>query len=247
MTLSPADWIEPEWPAPAGVRALMTTRSGGTSIGAYSSLNLGTAVGDDPSCVERNRAALSAWLPSPPRWLRQVHGTRAVDAATVVSPPEADASFTFEPGVVCVVQVADCLPVLLARRDGTGVAAAHAGWRGLAAGVIEHALEALDCPGDQIVAWLGPAIGPDAFQVGDDVRRAFVEPDPAAAGAFRSDTTPGKWRADLFALARLRLAARGVADVHGGGMCTFANPARFYSFRRDGVTGRMSALVWREP
>jgi YfiH family protein len=236
--------IVPDWPVPNTVRALVTTRQGGASVGPYASLNLGTAVGDDPARVAENRSRLRQLLPAEPRWLRQVHGSRVVRAETVAEPVEADASVTVLPDVVCVVQMADCLPVLLASRDGGAVGAAHAGWRGLAAGVVERAVAALGRSPSELVAWLGPAIGPEAFEVGDDVRDVFLRHDPAAAGAFVA-VREGKWLADLYALARMRLAACGVHDVHGGGRCTFREAARFFSHRRDGVTGRMAALVWR--
>jgi YfiH family protein len=237
--------VLPDWPAPATVKALVTTRVGGTSTGPYASLNLGTAVGDDPVRVAENRARLRTLLPDEPRWLRQVHGTRVVAAESVRAPEEADAAVTRRPAVVCVAQMADCLPVLLTSRDGSAVGAAHAGWRGLAAGVVERTVEALGTRPAELLAWLGPAIGPDAFEVGDEVREAFVRHDPGAARAFVS-VRAGKWLADLYALARMRLEAAGVGAVHGGGWCTFGDATHFFSHRRDGVTGRMAALVWRE-
>lgn len=243
MNEMPADWIVPDWPAPARVRALMTTRSGGVSTGPYASLNLGTRVNDDPAVVERNRALLASHLPEEPRWLMQVHGNRVVDAAGLRQPVEADAAISRTAGVVCAVMVADCLPVLLADRAGTVVGAAHAGWRGLAAGVIENTVVAMAVAPADLVAWLGPAIGPAAFEVGADVRDAFVAQDAGGASAF-VDHKPGKWLADLFTLARRRLHAIGVNEVHGGGLCTVSDPGRFYSHRRDRVTGRMAALIW---
>lgn len=239
----PADWIVPDWPAPPRVRALVTTRSGGFSTGPYTSLNLGLRVNDDPATVDRNRAWLSSHLPEEPRWLIQVHGNRVVDASELQRPIEADAAVSRTTGAVCAVMIADCMPVLLTDRAGTVVGAAHAGWRGLAAGVVEHTVQAMAVPPADLVAWLGPAIGPAAFEVGADVRHAFVGQDAGAASAF-VDHKPGKWLADLFTLARRRLHAIGVNDVHGGGLCTVADPARFYSHRRDRITGRMAALIW---
>jgi YfiH family protein len=243
MNEMPADWIVPDWPAPPRVRALMTTRSGGVSTGPYASLNLGTRVNDDPAVVERNRALLASHLPEEPRWLMQVHGNRVVDAAGLRQPVEADAAISRNAGAVCAVMVADCMPVLLADRAGTVVGAAHAGWRGLAAGVIENTVLAMAVAPANLVAWLGPAIGPAAFEVGADVRDAFVAQDAGAASAF-VDHKPGKWLADLFTLARRRLRAIGVDEVHGGGLCTVSDPGRFYSHRRDRITGRMAALIW---
>ncbi len=245
---SAAGVFTPDWPAPPGVRALMTTRQGGTSPPPWDSLNLGVAVGDDPARVSANRALLGTLLPQPPRWLRQVHGRAVVhaDAVRAHAPPEADAAWTATAGVVCCVQVADCLPVLLSTRDGSAVGAAHAGWRGLAGGVIEAAVAAMPAPAAAVIAWLGPAIGPAHFEVGGEVRAAFVGHDPDSAADFRSHG-PGKWLADLFALARRRLRAAGVEAMHGGGLCTVSDPARFFSHRRDRPGGRMAALVWIEP
>lgn len=245
MTLSPADCITPDWAAPRRVRALLTTRRGGVSEGPYASLNLGLRVGDDPARVAENRRRLAGLLPAPPRWLRQVHGNRVVEADGIDAPPEADSSFTRRPGVVCAVQMADCMPVLFTDRAAQVVAVAHAGWRGLAGGVLENTVAALGVPPDAVIAWLGPAIGPAAFEVGDEVREAFVLGRAAAESAFRPHGQ-GKWLADLYALARQRLAAVGVTDVGGGDFCTHTDTARFFSHRRDGVSGRMAALVWLE-
>ncbi len=241
--LTPDQCIVPSWSAPQSVKALVTTRQGGVSAAPYDSLNLGIAVGDNPEHVALNRARVSAFLPSTPRWLKQVHGPRVVSADDISTPPEADAAVTSTPGVVCVVQMADCLPVLFATGDGRKVGAAHAGWRGLAAGVLESTVAALDADPATVSAWLGPAIGPTAFEVGDEVRDAFVGHDPRAADAFVPHG-PGKWLADLFSLARLRLAAAGLTQVFGGGLCTVSDPARFFSHRRDRVSGRMAAMVW---
>ncbi len=237
-------WIVPGWPAPANVKALSTTRAGGVGTAPFDSLNLGTHVGDDPAAVAANRARLRALLPAEPCWLNQVHGTAVVDLATEHGVPDADAAVSRTPGAVCVVMTADCLPVLLCDRAGTVVGAAHAGWRGLQGGVIEAAVRAMNVPAGELMAWLGPAIGPAAFEVGDEVRAAFVADDPAAACAFRPAGPAGKWLADLYLLARQRLAALGVTAVHGGDSCTFTEAERFFSYRRDGRTGRMASLVW---
>lgn len=247
-----AHWIVPDWPVPPGVHGLFTTRHGGVSEGVYASLNLGDHVGDAAQAVAENRARLSAVLPGKPIWLQQVHGVRVVDGAAVdgTSPPVADAAFTRQPGVVCVVMTADCLPVLFCDRAGTVVAAAHAGWRGLRAGILENTVAAMDCPGEQLLACLGPAIGPQAFEVGDEVRAAFVTESDAAAAAFRpvgaaDDTVDQrKWLADLALLARQRLERLGVDAVFGGNRCTYSDAGRYFSYRRDGVTGRMAALIW---
>ena len=236
--------LTPDWPAPPRVRALQTLRGGGCSPAPWDSFNLGDHVGDDPARVAANRAVLRRRLPAGPVWLRQVHGTVAVDAAICPENAEADAAFARRPGVVCAVMTADCLPVLFCDRAGTVVAAAHAGWRGLAAGVIERTLSAMNC--DDVSVWLGPAIGPDHFEVGDEVREAFLDTDANAAVAFRSHG-PGKWLADIYQLASLQLAELGVDSIHGGGLCTVADSGRFYSYRRDGAaTGRMASLIWRQ-
>ena len=237
------DWIVPDWPAPARVRALSTTRVGGVSTGTYAGLNLGDHVGDVAAAVLANRRLLRAALPAEPLWLRQVHGTRVVDAAVAACGAEADAALSRETGRVCVVMTADCLPVLFCDRAGSVVAVAHAGWRGLAAGVLEQTVATMGTAPDQLLAWLGPAIGPAAFEVGDEVRDAFAAADPAAAAAFAAGAT-GKWLADLFQLARQRLARLGIAAVFGGGVCTYSDPQRFYSHRRDRTSGRMATLIW---
>jgi len=242
-----ADWIVPDWPAPARVHCLITTRVGGVSTGPCASMNLGTRVGDDPVAVARNRDLLRALLPGEPFWLRQVHGTRVVEAHGCEE-VEADASFTTAPGCVCVVMVADCLPVLFCDRAGSVVAAAHAGWRGLSAGVLENTAAALPCPPTELIAYLGPAIGPDAFEVGQDVLAAFLAVDARASEAFLAKA-PGpqgerKWLADLYALARQRLGRAGVGAVYGGGFCTYRDGARFFSHRRDSRGGRQAALIW---
>lgn len=243
--------IEPDWPAPCRVKAVSTTRDGGVSKGAFATLNLGDHVGDEPARVARNRALLRERLslPRDPLWLRQVHGCDLVSSHPGVSsasdsgPRQADGAVSSAPGPVCTVLTADCLPVLMCDRQGTRVAAVHAGWRGLAAGVLEVALQMLGVCPERVLVWLGPAIGPDAYEVGPEVRARFVEADPKAAGAFRP-RPGGRWLADLAGLARQRLARAGVTDVYGGVYCTFSDPSRFFSYRRDGVTGRMASLIW---
>lgn len=240
-------FILPDWPAPASVRAAVTTRIGGVSKDPYNTFNLATHVGDDPKAVAVNRAQLRATLklPSDPQWLRQVHGVTVIDAMGTKDEPEADGACTTKPGAVCAVLTADCLPVLLCDRQGTRVAALHAGWRGLAGGVIEAGVQALNVPGAGLLAWLGPAIGPDTFEVGKEVRDTFIAHDPAANTAFRPQAG-GKYLADIYRLARQRLAALGVTAVYGGGLCTVRDRARFYSYRREGETGRMASLIWLE-
>lgn len=251
------DWIEPRWPAPSSVRALITTRAGGVSTFPYGApldggMNLGLGSGDDPARVAANRARLRGALPAEPAWLRQVHGARVVDAAEVAAAtpsPEADAAYADRPGIVAVVMMADCMPVFLTDAHGRAVAVAHAGWRGLAAGVIQATVRALRArlqdPVADLIAYLGPAIGPDHFEVGDEVRDAACGSLPGAQSAF-SPGGSGKYLADLFALGRLALAQEGVNSVHGGGVCTHCDGARFYSHRRDRVTGRHAALIWLE-
>ncbi len=272
-----AAMLEADWPAPPGVRAFTTLRHGaGVSEAPFDTFNLGSRCGDAIEAVASNRAQLTGrmGLPSPPRWLRQVHGVdvaRFVDATVVGATsvassflgasdtssrlksllqeldaePEADASVASAPGVVLAILTADCLPVVFAADDGSEIAAAHAGWRGLAAGVLEATLAAMRTPAERVVAWFGPAAGPQAYEIGSEVRDAFVSRDARADAAF-APTRPGHWRVDLYALARQRLAGAGVARVHGGGLCTISDPARFFSHRRDARTGRMATLVWRE-
>jgi YfiH family protein len=238
-------FILPDWPAPTNVRAVATTRTGGVSHSPYDTFNLATHVGDDPTAVRANRARLrtALVLPAEPLWLKQVHGVTVVDAAQTGVEPEADGAFATQPGAVCAVLTADCLPVLLCNRAGTKVAALHAGWRGLAGGVIEAGVEALSVPGSELLAWLGPAIGPEAFEVGPEVHTVFMEQDAQAAQAFRA-ARDNKYLADIYLLARLRLQRLGVSVVHGGGLCTVTDRARFFSYRRDGATGRMASLIW---
>lgn len=234
--------ILPDWPAPANVRGLMTTREGGVSGAPWASFNLGDHVGDDPACVAANRARLRERLPAEPGWLRQVHSARVLELGGEAN-AEADAAFSREKGQVCAVLTADCLPVLFCDRAGSVVAAAHAGWRGLAGGVLEATVAAMRVDPGEILAWMGAAIGPQAFEVGDEVRRIFVGQHPEAASAFVPHA-PGKWLADIYRLARIRLNAVGVEAVYGGGRCTFSEGEVFFSYRRDGVTGRMASLVW---
>ena len=239
------DWIIPDWPVPAFVRAVSTTRSGGVSRGPYYSMNPATHVADDPEAVRTNceRLGMALGLPSAPAWLQQVHGAQVVDAAGAEEATVADAGWTDRAGVVCAVLTADCLPVLLSDREGRCVAAVHAGWRGLAAGVIEAAARALPVEGADLLAWLGPAIGPQAFTVGEEVRDAFVAFDPQAAAAFTAGPD-GRLQADLYRLARQRLTGLGITGVSGGHWCTHSDPGRFFSYRRDGSTGRMATLIW---
>lgn len=241
-------FIIPDWPAPPRIHACTSTRLGGVSRPPYAGLNLAFHVGDAPRHVRENRTRLRQrlQLPHEPLWLRQVHGTCVVDGIHAPPEPEADGSFAGQPGIVCAVLTADCLPLLLCDRQGTRVAAVHAGWRGLSSGVIESAIDALQVPGENLLAWLGPAIGPSAFEVGPEVRSAFLAHDPRTASAF-SPSPAGRWHADLYELARHRLHTQGVQAVHGGGMCTFADEGRFYSYRRDKTTGRMASVIWIEP
>ncbi len=242
--------ISADWPPPPRVRSVFTLRTGGVSVAPYDSLNLGAHVGDAPEAVGENRRRVreAVGLPAEPVWLQQVHGTVVADLdASLPSGevPRADAAVTRTRGRVCVIQVADCMPVLFAARDGSAVGAAHAGWRGLACGVLEETVRRLGVSPSHLLAWLGPTIGQEHFEVGEDVRTAFTSTDPAAAAAFVANSR-GRWQCDLYALARRRLAALGVESVSGGGWCTYADRARFFSFRRDTVCGRMAALIWME-
>ncbi|HEY8330026.1 MAG TPA: peptidoglycan editing factor PgeF [Pseudomonas sp.] len=245
QALGRGDLLIPDWPAPANVRACVTTRAGGVSQVPFDSFNLGDHVGDDPVAVAENRRRLQALLGCRAAWLSQVHGVSVVEADPA-QVAEADAGWSATPGVACAIMTADCLPVLFCDRAGSHVAAAHAGWRGLAAGVLEASVAALDCPADQVLVWLGPAIGPQAFEVGAEVRAAFVEQHAEAAEAFVPSVNAGRFMADLYRLARIRLAAIGVTAVYGGGLCTFSDAARFYSYRREPRTGRLASLIWLE-
>jgi YfiH family protein len=275
--------ITPDWPAPPGVRAAFTLRTGGVSVAPYDSLNLGARIGDSSEAVAENRRRVreKLRLPAEPVWLEQVHGTVVVEvgdgaAATrpvvgagdatgtpvdmavyaravalaggaegTASPPTGDAAVAWGAGHVCAIRVADCMPVLFAARDGSAVAAAHAGWRGLAAGVLEATVRRLAVPPSQLIAWMGPAIGSAHFEVGDEVRAAFTATDAGAASAFVANER-GRWQCDLYALARRRLTAIAVSGIYGGGWCTFADSERFFSYRRNSQCGRMAALIWIE-
>ena len=244
----PPSWIVPDWAAPTRVRALITTRIGGDSAGAYAGFNLGVHVGDDERAVERNRRALRVHLPADPLWMRQVHGAQVLDA-DATGPHllvEADAAVTRSVQKVLAVLTADCLPVLLCDDSGSVVGVAHAGWRGLAAGVIERAVGAMRIDPERLLAYIGPAIGASAYEVGEDVRAAFVQGSRSAVHAFPpcGDAKPGKYLADLGLLARQRLGRCGVMRIAGGTLCTHADRERFYSFRRDGATGRFASLIW---
>ncbi|MGK5078897.1 peptidoglycan editing factor PgeF [Janthinobacterium sp. HLX7-2] len=254
--------IVPHWPGlPANVGALASVRTGGVSLGPYADgqggggLNLGVHVGDEPAHVAANRARLTALLPVEPAWLSQVHGVAVADAASLDGcVPDADASIATQAGAVCVVMTADCLPVLFCSHDGLVVGAAHAGWRGLANGVLQRTVEAMRAQGaTQILAWLGPAIGPQQFEVGQDVLQAFrdgarddTERQVLSAAFAAIDGKPGKYLADIYALARTMLLRDGVAQVAGGQYCTVSDAAQFYSYRRDGITGRQASLIWRK-
>jgi polyphenol oxidase len=243
VTLPP--FLTPDWPAPPQVQAAFTLRAGGVSAPPFASLNVARHVGDRSDAVDENRRRVCQQLalPGEPAWLEQVHGRAVADLDAAVAMPRADASVTRVAGRVCAVQVADCLPVLFAARSGSAVAAAHCGWRGLAGGVLEATVAALAVSAGELYAWLGPAIGPAAFEVGEEVRAAFMTQDERAAQAFAGNAR-GRWQCDLFQLARQRLAALGVSAVFGGGVCTASDPQRFFSYRRDGRCGRMAALVW---
>jgi polyphenol oxidase len=242
--------IRPQWDVPSNVRAAFTLRTGGVSATPFESLNVGMHVGDSPDAVAENRRRIRETLdlPDEPAWLEQEHGTRVLDLDVELAQREpyalrGDAAFTHRRGPVCAIQVADCMPVLFATCMGTAVAAAHAGWRGLLGGVLEGTVKAVGCKASELRAWLGPAISQAHFEVGDEVRDAFVGQDAEAADCFvRNDRA--RWQCDLYGLARQRLAALGVSSVQGGAFCTYAEPARFFSYRRDGRCGRMVALVW---
>lgn len=237
--------LSPDWEAPETVSACSTLRFGGCSLAPYDSFNLGAHVGDQPEHVTTNRQRLreALSLPADPFWLNQVHGASVVRAGEKPSGCDADASIARTAGEVCVIMTADCLPVLFCSRQGDEVAAAHAGWRGLSKGVLESTLSGMQTANSDILAWLGPAIGPTAFEVGDEVRAVFVAQDAANKAAFVSNR-PGHWLADLYQLARIRLRNAGVTRISGGGFCTYTDRARFFSYRRDGVTGRMASLIW---
>jgi polyphenol oxidase len=237
--------IIPNWPAPPNIRALQTTRIGGFSRPPYDSLNLGSHVADSPLDVARNRMLLNTLMPSEPVWLEQVHGIVVANADSASCLPQADACIAMHRSAVCVVMTADCLPILLCNQQGTVVGAVHAGWKGLAAGVIEATVQAMNIPASNLMAWLGPAISQDVFDVGAEVREIFIAADEQAEGAFVAGQN-GKWLADLYALARLRLNALGITQIYGGDYCTYKDAELFFSYRRDGVTGRMGTFIWLE-
>lgn len=245
MSAAPLDWIIPDWPAPSWVLAGSTTRSGGVSNGVYASLNLGDHVGDEPNAVAKNRALLQelAQLPTQPAWLQQVHGTDILQLAQWRGEVcAADASLSSAPAEVCVVMTADCLPVLFCCPQTRQVAAAHAGWRGLCDGILEKTLAHFQNPADVLI-WLGPCIGPTAFEVGEEVRQQFLSKHAAAASAFSQGALPGKWLANLTELARIRLRSAGAEAIYGGDRCTVSEPEHFFSYRRDGQTGRMASYI----
>jgi YfiH family protein len=237
--------IIPNWPAPPNIRALQTTRIGGFSRAPYDSLNLGSHVADAPLDVARNRMLLNTLMPSEPVWLEQVHGIVVANADSASCLPQADACIATHRSAVCVVMTADCLPILLCDQQGTVVGAVHAGWKGLAAGVIEAAVQAMNVPAKNLMVWLGPAISQNVFEVGAEVRDLFIGVDSQAVGAFVAGQN-GKWLADIYALARLRFNALGITQIYGGDYCTYKDAQRFFSYRRDGVTGRMGAFIWLE-
>lgn len=240
--LNKTDLVFPDWPAPANVKAIQTTRRGGLSVKPYDTLNLGSHVQDNSVTVAQNRQLLSHYLPSEPVWLNQVHGIEVVDAAQCTCVPEADAAFARQRSVVCVTMTADCLPVLLCDKQGTVVAAVHAGWRSLCDGVIETTVKKMQASPADLMAWLGPAIGPQAFEVGGEVKAAFVAKDAQSEIAFISHGD--KWLGNLYLIAKQRLANVGVSAVYGGEECTYSQPEKYFSFRRDGITGRMASLIW---
>ncbi len=240
-------YIIPEWSAPKTVKAYVTTREDGFSQTPFDSFNLATHVGDDLTTVEKNRALLMSQLqlPQQPHWLQQVHGVKAVAAETVELASCADAIYTEQVGKVCVIMTADCLPVFFCDRQGSKVAVAHAGWRGLARGILESTIQQLNAKPEELLVWLGPAISQAAFEVGDEVRLAFTDYLPQAEKAFKP-SRPQHWYADLYLLATQRLQAQGINQIFGGGLCTYTDRERFFSYRRDGQTGRMASLIWLE-
>lgn len=246
------DWIIPEWPAPNNVRAFFTTRNGGKSSGpngTYATLNLGDHVNDRSIDVAKNRALLRNYLPSDPKWLKQVHGVLPIRVDHYSTTLEGDAAISRRCGIVCVVLVADCLPIFLCDPAGTMVGVIHAGWRGLAGGIIEKTVTEMNKGHAKLMAWLGPAIGVNYFEVGEEVREAFVNQDGKSRFAFvpLHEKNSDKWLANIFLLARQRLASVGVTEIYGGEVCTYSDPKKFFSYRRDGATGRMAALIWLTP
>ncbi|VAX09345.1 FIG00003370: Multicopper polyphenol oxidase [hydrothermal vent metagenome] len=241
FTFKPDHWLIPDWPAPANIHGATSLRHGGVSLPPYDSLNLGKHVGDDPAAVTENRRRLQ--LPSEPIWLTQTHGTHIIDAARhKADQAEADGSTTTQAGVICAVLTADCLPVLICNSQGTQVAAIHAGWRGLAAGILEAAIKKFSVNNKELLIWLGPAIGPAAYEVGDEVRDIFLSHDASAKSAFLA--RQGKWQMNIYPLARQRLQALGITAIYGGQYCSYTKADRFFSYRRDGISGRMASLIW---
>ncbi len=235
-------WLIPDWPAPANIRAGTSLRNGGVSLPPYASLNLGDHVGDDPAAVAENRQRLN--LPTEAIWLKQTHSTQIIDAAhSLPGQMEADGSYTNQPHIICTVLTADCLPLLICNKQGTQVAAVHVGWRGLAAGIIEAALEKFT-DNSGLLVWLGPAIGPDNYEVGNEVRQIFMAQNPATKTAFAAQGK--KWRMNIYHLARQRLQMLGITAIYGGNHCSYRERQHFYSYRREGMTGRMASLIWRE-
>ncbi len=245
--LKTSDFIVPDWPAPANIHTLQTTRQGGISSASYNSFNLGSHVQDDPMHVAHNRQLLSQFVPSEPVWLNQTHGINVVDAANTDCVPDADASFTTRRNTVCVTMTADCLPILLCDKAGAVVASVHAGWRSLCDGVIEATVQKMPADSNQLMAWLGPAIGPEAFEVGSEVKAQFVAKHALAELAFKP-LSSDKWLADIYKLATQRLNNIGISQIYGYGQqeafCTYTDEQRFFSFRRDNLTGRMATLIW---
>ena len=239
------NWIKPEWPAPKNVHAAVTLRSGGSSLGKFTSFNLADHVNDDPEAVENNRKTLMQMLglPSNPVWIEQVHSNRIVKADKLTRIEQADASYTDQAGIVCAVLTADCLPILLAATNGTAIVAIHAGWRGLLAGVISNAVQSIGTT--DIIVWLGPAIGRDCFEVGNELRNSFINKSTEFDLAF-SQKKQGKYLADIYQLASIELSMLGINEIYGGDFCTVSNTDKFYSYRRDGETGRMATLIWRD-
>ena len=238
-------WLQPDWPAPANIHAATTLRTGGVSQSNYASLNPATHVGDHPDSVSQNRQIIKTLLnlPSEPVWLNQTHSNCAIKAIATDTPPQADAGYTDQPGVVCAIMTADCLPLLVCSSDGTEIAAIHAGWRGLLDGVIDSTIAAMQ--NKDLMVWLGPAIGPERFEVGDEVRAAYMAKSAEYASAFKQNSKD-KWLADIYQLGRINLASLGISKVYGGNFCTVTDQERFYSYRRDKITGRMATLIWRD-
>ena len=247
MKREQTDWLTPDWPAPQNIKAITTTRTGGVSQAPFDSMNLGDHVGDDPNAVRQNRQILAdtLGLSKSPIWLNQIHSDLVSNLDDPQPLIDADAATTTTKGQACVVMTADCLPVLFCNKAGTVVAASHAGWRGLHASILEKTVAAMNSPAEEIIAWLGPAIGSTAFEVGGEVRQAFMDVQKQAEQAFTAKDN-GKWLADIYLLAKQRLNAIGVKQIYGGGECTYSNKQRYYSYRKAAKTGRMASLVWME-